>query len=189
MTSIGDYAFSHCASLTSVTIPDSVTGIGWDAFLDCSSLTSVTIPDSVTSIGYYAFSGCTSLTDVYYGGTEDQWNAISGGKPSGDNITIHFFDANSSNPLGQSQPNIVDLGDEAAAVINLASPLDRPMTVYGVRYSAAGQLLGIVPYTLEAGQSGQLVIPFENSNHLRVFATDAGTHAPLCGNLQVDRPS
>ena len=40
----------HCSSLTSVTIPDSVTSIG-DAFYDCASLTSVTIPDSVTSIG------------------------------------------------------------------------------------------------------------------------------------------
>ena len=64
VTGIGSYAFSHCSSLTSVTIPDSVTSIGGSAFSGCSSLTSVTIPNSVTSIGDFAFDGCSSLTSV-----------------------------------------------------------------------------------------------------------------------------
>ncbi len=64
ITTIGDWAFYNCDSLTSVAIPDSVTSIGEDAFRDCFSLRSVTIPNSVTSIGYAAFSSCTSLTSV-----------------------------------------------------------------------------------------------------------------------------
>ena len=59
-TYISSSAFSHCSSLTSVTIGDSVTSIGYDAFSGCSNLTSITIPDSVTSIVYDAFSGCHS---------------------------------------------------------------------------------------------------------------------------------
>ncbi len=46
-------------------IPDGVTSIGDYAFADCSSLTSITIPDSVTSIGSNAFAGCSSLKRVY----------------------------------------------------------------------------------------------------------------------------
>ena len=46
------------ASGTTYTIPDSVTTIGDYAFSDCDSLTSVTIPDSVTTIGEYTFYDC-----------------------------------------------------------------------------------------------------------------------------------
>ena len=66
-TTIDESAFVGCDSLTSVTLPDSVTSIGEQAFVGCDSLTSITIPDSVTSIGYYAFSSCSSLTSVAIG--------------------------------------------------------------------------------------------------------------------------
>ena|GEM_PF-5809243 len=77
VTSIGEHVFAECISLASVTIPSSVTEIEWEAFLGCTNLTSVTIPNSVTSIGGYAFTYCTNLKDVYYAGTEEQWNKIS----------------------------------------------------------------------------------------------------------------
>ncbi|MDO4608978.1 MAG: leucine-rich repeat domain-containing protein, partial [Clostridia bacterium] len=64
VTSIGDYAFFSCYSLTEITIPDSVTSIGYCTFLWCDSLTTVTIGNSVTSIGYESFANCTSLTEI-----------------------------------------------------------------------------------------------------------------------------
>ena len=67
--SIGEEAFDNCHSLTSVTIPDSVTSIGYCAFCYCIGLTSVTIPGSVTSIGDRAFGNCTELTSVTFAGT------------------------------------------------------------------------------------------------------------------------
>lgn len=61
---IRDGAFSNCYSLTSITIPSSVTSIGSSEFYYCYSLKSITIPSSVTSIGAQAFYNCTSLQSV-----------------------------------------------------------------------------------------------------------------------------
>ena len=64
VTEIGNYVFYNCSGLTSMTIPSSVTSIGYNAFYRCLSLTSVTIPSSVTSIGNEAFRACSSLTSI-----------------------------------------------------------------------------------------------------------------------------
>ena len=93
VTRIGKGAFSECTSLTSVTIPDGVTSIGKETFCNCGSLTSVTIPNSVTSIGWYAFYNCMSLAYVYYAGSEAQWKAISISSAGNNNLltaNIHY---------------------------------------------------------------------------------------------------
>jgi hypothetical protein len=72
VTSIGDYAFSDCTNLTSVTIPNGVTSLGTNAFFNCTGLASVTIPNSVTSIGVGAFGACTSLMAI----TVDTRNSV-----------------------------------------------------------------------------------------------------------------
>ena len=64
VTSIGEGALWGCSGLTSITIPNSVTCIGNSAFSCCESLTSITIPNSVTSIGEYAFWNCSVLTSI-----------------------------------------------------------------------------------------------------------------------------
>ena len=56
VTSIGNYAFTNCNDLTSISIPNSVTSIGVCAFENCTGLNSISIPSSVTYIGGLAFS-------------------------------------------------------------------------------------------------------------------------------------
>jgi hypothetical protein len=63
VTSIGNSAF-QTSSITSVTIPDSVTSIGSGAFYDCYRLSSVTIPNGVTNLGVEAFYYCENLTGI-----------------------------------------------------------------------------------------------------------------------------
>ena len=64
VVAIGGYAFFSCSSLTSVTMPDSITTIGVVAFYNCTFLASMTIGSGVTFIGDTAFGFCTSLTAV-----------------------------------------------------------------------------------------------------------------------------
>jgi len=66
VTSIGEYAFSSCTSLTSITIPNGVTSIDYNAFRFCTSLASITIPNSLTSIASYAFYKCQNLASVTF---------------------------------------------------------------------------------------------------------------------------
>ena len=65
MTEIPHGSFKGCTGLTSVTIPKSVTKIANFAFSGCTSLTGVTIPDGVTSVGHRAFEECSGLTNVH----------------------------------------------------------------------------------------------------------------------------
>ena len=87
--SIGEYAFDSCESLTSIIISNSVTTIDDSAFYGCSNLTSVMIPKSVTSIEDCVVSS-DGLTDIYYEGTEDEWNQISIESSISPDITIQL---------------------------------------------------------------------------------------------------
>ena len=66
VTSIGGSAFENCSSLTAINIPEGVKSIGSSAFYGCSSLTAITIPEGVKSIGNYAFDNCTALKKVIF---------------------------------------------------------------------------------------------------------------------------
>ena len=68
-----------------------VTSIGISAFYKCLQLKTIVIPNSVTSISTLAFKNCYSLTDIYYTGTEQEWNAVN--KTLADipsTVTIHY---------------------------------------------------------------------------------------------------
>lgn len=75
---IGDGAFYSCTSLTNVTIPKNTTTLGKYSFRYCSSLTCITISDSVTSIGNAAFWDCTSLTNIYVDTNSQHYSSADG---------------------------------------------------------------------------------------------------------------
>ncbi len=73
-------------------IPNSVTTVENYAFCFCTTLTSITIPDNITSIGDYAFYSCTSLLDTYYASSKDDWEKIIIGRANEklNESTFHF---------------------------------------------------------------------------------------------------
>lgn len=98
VTSIGNYAFAECDTLTNIVIPESVTNIGFRAFYYCDSLKSIIIPNSVISIGVSAFDYCDSLNFnikdslKYLGNSENKYLYLADTITT--NITTATIDSN-----------------------------------------------------------------------------------------------
>ena len=65
-------------AIKTVGIENGVTNVGDYAFSGCENLTSVTIARSVKNIGDNVFNNCEKLVNVYYAGTQEDWNSIAG---------------------------------------------------------------------------------------------------------------
>ncbi len=64
VTSIGVYAFGYAERLQSIELPDGLTELGESAFYSCTALETVNLPESVTVIGGDAFRECRNLNGV-----------------------------------------------------------------------------------------------------------------------------
>lgn len=115
---IGEGMFQNCHMLPGVIIPQGAKSIGESAFAS-SGVSVVVIPYSVEEIGIAAFSACP-LTDIYFTGTEEQWNSIS---KIGDTastlskVTIHYNYVPDTKPDPEPDPG-PDEGDDDPAVID-----------------------------------------------------------------------
>lgn len=68
LTQIPANAFNGCTALEAITLPNTVTTIGNYAFQNCSSLTgALTISSPITTVGRSAYQGCTQITSLYVG--------------------------------------------------------------------------------------------------------------------------
>ena len=133
VTIIGDFAFYGCTRLTSVVLGNNVTCISHGSFMVCKSLLNISIPDSVTSIDGQAFAWCydlksvtigkgvknieqsaflycDDLTDVYFTGSETDWNAITIEELENVdflNAAIHFYNpaSHTHTPSTYTQPS------------------------------------------------------------------------------------
>ena len=187
VTSIGDHVFDGCKGLTSITIPDGVTSIGWHAFNWCDSLTSITIPDSVTSIGGCAFAYCSSLKDVYYSGTQEQWEKISIGNGNGSltNATIHYgSSAPAENARAMRAPAAPAAQNTSGAVYTATAHNAVPGELYMLYAFSSGTDLSSLEYVAQLRADSSEVkfryIP-RNSGELNVIIVGkfAGSNAKL----------
>ena len=90
VTTIASYAFAP-SKLTKINIGNTVTEIGDYVFFHSENLVDVVIGKSVTRIGTNAFSACYALKNIYFAGSEAEWNAIGTSHADiPESVTIHF---------------------------------------------------------------------------------------------------
>ncbi|MBO4693599.1 MAG: leucine-rich repeat protein [Clostridia bacterium] len=93
ITVIPQYAFEYMGNVESVTLPNTLLKLYPNAFNDCKSLTELVIPSSVEYVdGQWYWYRCPNLNDVYYVGTEQEWNNVYTCKePNSYCITPYFL--------------------------------------------------------------------------------------------------
>ena len=141
VTSIGDYTFKDCISLTSITIPESVKEIGYSAFEGCASLTSITIPDSVTSIDRYAFCGCTSLTAINVASENRNYVSVNGVLHNKDKTAIICYPAGKKDKNYKILDGVTSIDRLAFSGCTNVSSITIPVSVTSIgKYAFSGCL-------------------------------------------------
>lgn len=96
ITDLPSYTFEYCGNMHSIELPYSLKTMGFNAFNDCSSLNDLLIPPHVTAVEGN-FNRCSALMDVYYLGTQEEWNLIENAQAGVDSqfnpnaITLHVL--------------------------------------------------------------------------------------------------
>ena len=143
VTSIGNYAFYSCSSLTTVSFPK-VTNIGTYAFNGCSRLTTVSFP-VCTNIGSSVFQYCSSLTTVSF--------------PVCTNIDNNAF-YQCSRLTTVSFPKVTNIGGNAFCYcVNLKSLYLTGSSICTLATSYAFSSTPIGGYSTSAGAYGTIYVP------------------------------
>lgn len=168
---ITEYSFYNCGRLTAVTIPDSVQ-TGKDAFsyctgltkfsfaqdagdipenvlAHCTSLTDVFIPYSISTVGGSAFEGCSALQDVWYSGTQNQWDTLvndAGMNTTGNETLLRATMHYESTMPGESQVEYEYTQLDASSVrittyLGSEEVVDIPAEIDGKRVTSIGENL------------------------------------------------
>lgn len=160
LISIGD-----CTD-TDIVIPetspdgDTVFAIDRNAFAD-EAITSITIPTTIEEIGRNAFNGCDSLTDVYYLGTEQEWEALCEKVATGNtallNANVHFAEES----VTYDEPTIVvsstsaNVGGKASVTVSLNNNPGAAVIMLDLVYDDETLTLTDVVYGDEFAQNGE----------------------------------
>ncbi len=86
--------FEGCSSLSAASLGKGMKNIPEERFSECAKLTDIYIPANITKMDYHALGYPTSIKDIYYGGSQAQWNNVEIGEYDKNNITssatIHY---------------------------------------------------------------------------------------------------
>ena len=147
VTSIGNYAFYECTSLTSIEIPNSVTSIGNYAFYECTSLTSIEIPNSVTSIGDYAFHECPGLTSIVVDSGNTKYDSRNGCNAIIETASNTLITGCQNTIIPNS---VTSIGDYAFYVCSGLTSIEIPNSVTSIGYGAFADCSSLTKITCHA---------------------------------------
>lgn len=150
--SIGSYAFEEM-SITSVSLPSTLTAIGEDAFYLCSKLNAIDLSETkVTTIGSYAFNSCNALTSVSLPACLEQLGNLVFTNMPGGTITLRSLPQSAS-----------DIAPNAAVVVDLTDSQKPFATSALTNYPSSISEVSYHRSLANDGKWGTIVLPFTPS--------------------------
>lgn len=189
VTEIDGHAFTGRTDVTEVVVPNSVTRIDYNAFYHCAGLKSVTLPcpedeHAKLSISGGAFAHCDSLTDVYFAGSQAQWDQrvdIYGGDPTLENAALHCALADGTLERGDGVQVAWSLDRSNGTVSVPAAAIPAEHRVMVVEYDEKGAFIGL--RILTADRLSAVVA--QDASQLKFIWLD-GAMVPQCPAVPVD---
>ena len=148
VVSIEDCAFEDCSSLTSITIPDSVTSIGEFAFVNCSNLVSVIIPCNVTSIGMCAFANSIGITTITVDEDNEYYSSINGNLYSEDLSILVQYAVGKTAAEFIIPDGVTSIGEGAFYNCESLTNITIPNSVRSIGEDAFGECTGLTNITI-----------------------------------------
>ena len=193
---LASYTFQGCDNLVTAEIGNGVDTLEGRVFAKCPKLRSVCLPDTIETIEAHAFSGCDDLEDVYYAGTEEQWNRVDitysirivseFGDECNDALRYARVHYGMYTPETWAQydrySEILVWGDDVWAPISAKTYVyaGEPATAYSAAYDGDGRCLEIIPHELKTGEVNLVSFDFpEGTQSVKVFVLN-GASVPLC---------
>ena len=195
-----DAAAFNNSPVTSVTIPEGVTAIWgnyvWGgAFSGSRSLTAVSIPKSLTGFGPCVFTG-SGLKDVYYAGTEEEWQQLRGVKIEGAVPNIEFLTAtihyNAAlvpvpvHPSAATEDPWITGAQYVGDTLTLAADDGVSAPVFLAAYNENGKLAGVFAAKCENGVYTLPIGADAAKYEWKLMFVDAENAAPLTCFYQLD---
>jgi hypothetical protein len=175
VTSIAGWAFSDCASLTGVTIPDSVTSMG-DAFFGCGNLTFITVADANPAYG--------SLNGVLFDKNRQTLLQYPGGKIGGYAIPAGVTSIGTGAFYGCAAlsgitfpDSVITIGYFAFAACTQLPSMTIPDTVINIHDLAFDACASLTSVTIGTGAINIGGSAFGNCANLTSIAVAAGNPA------------
>lgn len=151
VTEIDAHAFTGRTDVTEVVVPSGVTRIDSSAFYHCAGLKSVTLPcpekeNAKLYIYGSAFAHCDNLTDIYFAGSQTQWDervTVYGNNDPLENATLHC--ALAGGMLESDGGVTVDWSmDRSTGTVSVpAEAIPQEHRVMVVEYDGQGRFIGL----------------------------------------------
>jgi hypothetical protein len=185
VTQIGDNAFSGKSAVTAVILPDTVTKIGSAAFSG-TSVTSITIPKSVTDIHVFAFDGAANLQEIAVDSSNSQYKSVSGVLFNKAGTTLFRYPVGKTATTYTVPSGVKTIGNSAFFKAAKLTSVTLPEGVTNINLYAFNGCAGLTSFTVPASVTVINDSVFSNCSALKtlnIYAANPSVGSDFCKNV------